>query len=92
MIAIIDYDVGNLYSLSHSLYYIGIENCITRDEAIIRSAEKMILPGVGAFGDARRKLTETGMDRLVVEKAKNGTPLLGICLGMQLLFEKKYFH
>ena len=90
MIAIIDYGVGNLYSLSHSLDYIGIENCITRDEAIIRSAEKMILPGVGAFGDARRKLTETGMDRLVVEKAKNGTPLLGICLGMQLLFQKSY--
>ena len=90
MIAIIDYGVGNLYSLSHSLTYLGIENCITREEERIRAADRLILPGVGAFGDARKKLAESGMDRLVIEKAKEGTPLLGICLGMQMLFEKSY--
>ena len=90
MIAIIDYAVGNLYSLSHSLTFLGIDNVVTREEGAIRAADKLILPGVGAFGDARQKLKDTGMDRLVVDKAKAGTPLLGICLGMQLLFEKSY--
>ena len=90
MIAIIDYGVGNLYSLSHSLDFIGIENCITRDEKKILAADQLILPGVGAFGDARRKLAETGMDQLVIEKANQGTPLLGICLGMQMLFDKSF--
>ncbi len=90
MIAIIDYGVGNLYSISHSLSYLGIENEITRDKKTILSAERLILPGVGAFGDAREKLRETGMDQLVIEKAKAGAPVLGICLGMQLLFEKSY--
>ncbi|MBR0408560.1 MAG: imidazole glycerol phosphate synthase subunit HisH [Clostridia bacterium] len=90
MIAIIDYGVGNLYSLSHSLSFLGIENKVTRDEAEILNADKLILPGVGAFGDARDKLHETGMDALVLQKAKAGTPLLGICLGMQLLFQKSY--
>lgn len=90
MIAIIDYGVGNLYSLSHSLSFLGIENIVTRNEKEILSADKIILPGVGAFGDARDKLRETGMDRLVLQKAKAGAPLLGICLGMQLLFEKSY--
>ncbi len=90
MIAIIDYGVGNLYSLSHSLSFLGIENKVTRDPDEIQAADKIILPGVGAFGDARQKLRETGMDALVVQKAKSGAPLLGICLGMQLLFEKSY--
>ncbi len=90
MIAIIDYGVGNLYSISHSLSYLGLENAVTRDEETILNADKLILPGVGAFGDARRKLSETGMDRLVIQKAESGTPLLGICLGMQLLFQKSY--
>lgn len=90
MIAIIDYGVGNLYSLSHSLSFLGIENEITREENVIERADKVILPGVGAFGDARKKLAETEMDRLVLKKAMEGTPLLGICLGMQLLFEKSY--
>ncbi|MBR3019159.1 MAG: imidazole glycerol phosphate synthase subunit HisH [Clostridia bacterium] len=90
MIAIIDYGVGNLYSLSHSLSFLGIENIVTRNEKEILSADKIILPGVGAFGDARDKLRETGMDRLVKKKAAAGAPLLGICLGMQLLFEKSY--
>ena len=90
MIAIIDYGVGNLYSLSHSLSFVGIENKVTRNPEEIMAADKIILPGVGAFGDARQKLRETGMDALVVQKAKAGAPLLGICLGMQLLFQKSY--
>ena len=90
MIAIIDYGVGNLYSLSHSLSFLGIENRVTRSEEEILSAQKLILPGVGAFGDARQKLRDTGMDRLVLRKTAAGAPLLGICLGMQLLFEKSY--
>ena len=90
MIAIIDYGVGNLYSLSHSLSFLGIENQVTRNPEEILAADKIILPGVGAFGDARQKLRETGMDALVVQKAKAGAPLLGICLGMQMLFERSY--
>ena len=90
MIAIIDYGVGNLYSLSHSLTHIGVENVITRDPQIIASAEKLILPGVGAFGDARKKLDDTGLTDLIVSRAKSGTPLLGICLGMQMLFDKSF--
>ncbi len=90
MIAIIDYGVGNLYSISHSLSYLGMENAVTRDEETILNADKLILPGVGAFGDARQKLRDTGMDRLVLQKTAAGTPLLGICLGMQLLFEKSH--
>ena len=90
MIAIIDYGVGNLYSISHSLSYLGLENAVTRDEETILNADKLILPGVGAFGDARQKLRDTGMDRLVLHKTAAGTPLLGICLGMQLLFEKSH--
>ena len=90
MIAIIDYGVGNLYSLSHSLTYLGIENQVTRDREQIRRADKLILPGVGAFGDARQKLRDTGMDEALLEKVRSGAPLLGICLGMQLLFDKSY--
>ena len=90
MIAVIDYGVGNLYSLSHSLAHIGAENIVTRDPEIIASADKLILPGVGAFEDARRKLDETGLTGLIVERAKSGTPLMGICLGMQMLFDKSY--
>jgi len=90
MLAIIDYGVGNLYSLSHSLTHLGIENVITRDPEIIASAERLILPGVGAFGDARKKLDDTGLTDLIIRRAKEGTPLLGICLGMQMLFDKSY--
>ena len=90
MIAIIDYGVGNLYSISHSLSFLGMENAVTRDEETILNADRLILPGVGAFGDARKKLAETGMDALVLKKVAAGTPLLGICLGMQLLFDKSY--
>ena len=90
MIAIIDYGVGNLYSLSHSLTYLGIENTVTRDRQVISQADKLILPGVGAFGDARQKLSDTGMDEALLSRVRAGVPLLGICLGMQLLFMKSY--
>ena len=90
MIAIIDYGVGNLFSLSSSLKAVGAEAVITGDSKLIRKADKLILPGVGAFGDAMEKLKADGLDRLIKEEAQGGKPLLGICLGMQLLFEKSY--
>jgi len=90
MIAIIDYGVGNLYSLSRSLSSLGLENQVTRDENKLRAADKIILPGVGAFGDAMKKLVATGLVPVVRERSEAGVPLLGICLGMQLLFEKGY--
>ena len=88
MIAIIDYGVGNLFSLVSSFKAIGVEAVVTDREDVIRATDKLILPGVGAFGDARRKLAETGMDKLVMQEAQKGKPIMGICLGMQLLFEK----
>lgn len=90
MIAVIDYGVGNLYSLSHSLTHLGIDNVVTREREVIEKADKLILPGVGAFGDARKKLDDTGLTDLVIDRAKSGTPLMGICLGMQMLFDKSY--
>ena len=87
MIAIIDYGVGNLFSLKSSFAAIGAETVVTGDPAVIRGAEKLILPGVGAFGDAAALLRRDGLDGLVREEAGNGKPLLGICLGMQLLFD-----
>ncbi len=90
MIAIIDYGVGNLFSLCSSLKAIGAEATVTSDPEIIRSADKIILPGVGAFGDAIKKLNDTGLDKIVIDEAKRGKKLMGICLGMQLLFEKSY--
>ena len=90
MIAIIDYGVGNLFSLKSSLSMIGAEAIVTSDPAIICAADRIILPGVGAFGDARRKLAETGLDRVVWQEAEKGKPLMGICLGMQMLFEKSF--
>lgn len=88
MIAVIDYGVGNLFSLCRSLEMIGAEAVITSDESTIRRAEKIILPGVGAFGDAMNKLKEKKLDTLLRAQAAEGKPLMGICLGMQLLFEK----
>lgn len=88
MIAVIDYGVGNLFSLKSSLKMIGMDAVVTRDPDVINGADHIILPGVGAFGDAVRKLRETGMFDLVKEEAAKGKPLLGICVGMQLLFEK----
>jgi len=90
MIAIIDYGVGNLFSLASSLASLGFDAVVTGDSAVIRKADRLILPGVGAFGDAADKLRETGLDDLIRDEVKKGKELLGICLGMQLLFEKSY--
>ena len=90
MIAIIDYGVGNLFSLSSSLRAVGAEVVVTDDREILKKADRLILPGVGAFADAAAKLRADGLDSFVREQAASGKPLLGICLGMQLLFEKSY--
>ena len=90
MIAIVDYGVGNLFSLKSSLIAIGADAVVTADPQLLRSADKIILPGVGAFGDAAKKLTDSGLADVLIEEAKAGKPLLGICLGMQLLFEVGY--
>ena len=90
MLAIIDYGVGNLFSLQCSLNKIGVENVVTSDVEVIKNADRIILPGVGAFGDAVKKLRESGMFEVVIDEAKKGKPLMGICLGMQMLFEKSY--
>ena len=90
MIAIIDYGVGNLFSLKSSLKYIGVEAVVTSDAATLNSCDKIILPGVGAFADAAKKLQSSGLGELVVQETRHGKPLLGICLGMQLLFEKSF--
>lgn len=90
MIAIIDYGVGNLFSLSSSFKAIGVETAITGDADTIKKADKLILPGVGAFGDAIKKLRSTGLDKVIIAEAKSGKAIMGICLGMQMLFEKSY--
>ena len=88
MIAIIDYGVGNLFSLRCSLEAVGAQAAVTGDPAVIRAADRLILPGVGAFADAAELLRGTGLDRVVCEETRSGKPLLGICLGMQLLFDE----
>ena len=90
MIAIVDYGVGNLFSLTSSFAAIGQEVVVTADPRVLEAADKILLPGVGAFGDAADKLRATGLDKVLVELANKGKPLMGICLGMQLLFEKGY--
>ena len=90
MVAIVDYGVGNLFSLQSSLAAIGAEAVVTGDREVLQKADQIILPGVGAFGDAAQKLRSTGLDAVVKEQAAAGKPLMGICLGMQLLFEKSY--
>jgi glutamine amidotransferase len=90
MIAIVDYGVGNLYSLHSSMKYIGAEGKVTSDEAELRSADRIILPGVGAFADAAQKLRDSGLNKVVIEEAASGKPLLGICLGMQMLLERSF--
>ena len=90
MIAIVDYGVGNLFSLKSSLIAIGAEAVVTADKQVLRDADKIILPGVGAFGDAAQKLNDSGLADVLIEEAGTGKPLLGICLGMQLLFEVGY--
>jgi len=90
MIAIIDYGCGNLYSLQCSLNFLNLESVITSDPEVIKKADKIILPGVGAFGDAVKLLKSSGLDEVVKTEAANGKYILGICLGMQLLFEKSF--
>lgn len=90
MVAIVDYGVGNLFSLNCSLNAIGVNAVVTSEAQVLRQADRIILPGVGAFGDAAKKLSDSGLDTVIIDEAKNGKPLLGICLGMQLLFEKGY--
>ena len=89
MIAIVDYGVGNLFSLVSSLRSLGLAAEVTGDTGRLRAADQIILPGVGAFGDARRKLDDTGLVPVLQEEAER-KPLLGICLGMQLLFDKSF--
>jgi len=90
MVAIIDYGVGNLFSLKSSFDAIGEKAFVTNNVRDIENSDKIILPGVGAFCDAKRKLKESGMEQVVISEVKRQKPLLGICLGMQLLFEKSY--
>ncbi len=90
MIAIVDYGVGNLFSLCSSFKKIGAEAVVTSDKKTIENADKILLPGVGAFADAAKKLRDTGMAELVKEQVKAGKYTMGICLGMQLLFEKSF--
>ena len=90
MIAVVDYGVGNLFSLKSSLAAIGAEAVVTADEETIARADKVILPGVGAFADAVEKLRAAGLDRVLKREAEGGKPLLGICLGMQMLFDKSF--
>lgn len=90
MIGIIDYGVGNLFSLKSSLKFIGAEAVVTGDAEKLKTCDKIILPGVGAFEDAARKLRESGMEQAVLSETAAGKPLLGICLGMQMLFEKSF--
>ena len=88
MIAIIDYDAGNIKSVEKALILLGEEPVITRDRETILKADKVILPGVGAFGDAMHNLRKYGLDKVIHEVVKRQIPLLGICLGLQLLFER----
>ncbi len=88
MIAIVDYGVGNLFSLKSSFAAIGAEAVVTGDKKALEQADKILLPGVGAFADSAEKLRKSGLDEVLIQQAQAGKPLLGICLGMQLLFEE----
>lgn len=90
MVAVVDYGVGNLFSLSSSLKAIGADAEVTGEREKIEAADKIILPGVGAFSDAKKKLDEARLTEVIIERANAGVPLMGICLGMQLLFEKSF--
>ncbi len=90
MVAIIDYGVGNLFSLKSSFGAIGAEVVVTSDPEVLKKADRLLLPGVGAFGDAINKLNESGLKEVIINEAKGGKPILGICLGMQLLFGKSF--
>jgi len=88
--AIVDYGVGNLFSIASSLKYLEIESIVTKDAEVLRNASHIILPGVGAFGDAMEKLKSTGLVPVLNELVKEGKPIMGICLGMQMLFDKSF--
>ncbi len=90
MVAIVDYGVGNLFSLVSSFKVIGVDAVATGDKEVIERADKIVLPGVGAFGDASDKLFNSGLADVVINQAKKGKPILGICLGMQLLLDKSF--
>ena len=90
MIVIVDYGVGNLFSLKSSLSYIGVESIVSGEAETIKNADRIILPGVGAFADARAKLAVNGLDEVIISEAKSGKLLMGICLGMQMLFDRSY--
>ena len=90
MTAIIDYGVGNLFSLESSFAAIGESVVVTRDASVLGKADRLVLPGVGAFKDARQALRDSGLEDTVIELAKDGKPLLGICLGMQMLFDRDF--
>lgn len=90
MIAVIDYGVGNLFSLTSSLRAIGAECTVTSDPDVIKRADKIILPGVGAFEDAKKKLSKSGLDKIVTDEVRGGKKIFGICLGMQMLFERSF--
>jgi glutamine amidotransferase len=90
MIGIVDYGVGNLFSLERSFAAIGAQVTVTADPEVLRKADKLLLHGVGAFGDAAEKLRQSGLDKVLLEQAARGKPIMGICLGMQLLFEEGY--
>lgn len=87
MLAVVDYGVGNLFSLTCSLRAMGVEAVVTGEDMVLARADRVILPGVGAFGDAAEALRRTGLDKAVLREAERGKPLLGICLGMQLLLD-----
>ena len=90
MIAIVDYGVGNLFSLNSSFKKVGADTVLTSDKQTIEDAEKIILPGVGAFANAAKKLQESGLGEVVKEQVKKGKYVMGVCLGMQMLFERSY--
>ena len=90
MVGIIDYGVGNLFSLRSSFDAIGTQVVVSSDPEVLRKADYILLPGVGAFEDAVKKLRDSGLDQMVYEAVKTGKPLMGICLGMQMLFEKSF--
>lgn len=92
MIAIVDYGVGNLRSVERALLHVGAEPTLTADKDDLQRARGLVLPGVGAFAPALAKLSESGLGRMVVDLAKKGKPVLGVCLGYQLLFEESMEH
>lgn len=90
MVAIIDYGVGNLFSLKSSFAAIDEDAVVSANPDVLRAADRLILPGVGAFGDAAKKLRDSGLDKVLLEEVAKGKPLMGICLGMQMLFDCSY--